>query len=116
MRNIETGHGRLPLPVFLPDATRAVTRAVGPDDMEAVGVEGIVVNTLHLTNHPGTSVLTRLGGVHRFMNWDKVIVSDSGGFQIYSLMTQNQKLGTVTNSGFTYRFEKSQKKRALTPE
>jgi queuine tRNA-ribosyltransferase len=116
MNNLETRHGPLPLPVFLPDATRAVTRAIGPDDMEAAGICGIVVNTLHLSNHPGTSVLSRIGGVHRFMSWEKPIVSDSGGFQIYSMIAQNPKSGSVTNSGFTYHLDKNTKKRIMTPE
>ncbi len=116
MNSLETRRGTLSLPAFLPDATRAVTRAIGPDDMTAVGVEGVVVNTLHLSNHPGISVVARLGGVHRFMNWEKLVVSDSGGFQIYSLITQNPKSGNVSDSGFTYRLDQDRKKRIMTPE
>lgn len=116
MSNLETRRGKLALPAFLPDATRAVIRSVGPDDMIAAGIEGVVVNTLHLSNHPGTSVLARIGGVHRFMNWEKTVVSDSGGFQIYSLITQNPKAGSVTNSGFTYRLDKNSKKKIMNPE
>jgi queuine tRNA-ribosyltransferase len=84
--------------------------------MAVVGVEGIVVNALHLSSHPGTSVLRRLGGVHRFMNWQKPIVSDSGGFQIYSLIAQNPKSGSITSSGFSYYLTKGGKKKIMTPE
>jgi queuine tRNA-ribosyltransferase len=116
VKTIETQHGPLTLPAFLPDATRAVTRAVGPDDMVAAGVKGIVVNALHLSNHPGTTLLARLGGVHRFMNWQRPVVSDSGGFQIFSLIAQNPKSGSITNSGFNYHLDKTGKKRKMTPE
>ncbi len=111
---LSTPHGDLTLPVFLPDATRAVVRSVDAADLVGSGVQGVVVNTFHLLSKPGIRTLSS-GGIHRFMGWDRPVVSDSGGFQIYSLLTKNPKLGSVTSDGFTYRMSKGAKKINLGP-
>lgn len=116
MMTLPTPHGPLPLPAFLPDGTRAVVRTVDTGDLEACGVRAFMVNTLHLATHPGTKLLARLGGVHRFMDWNGVIATDSGGFQVWSLLTENKKLGTISKNGFSYRVDKAAPKKLLTPE
>ena len=114
--SLETAHGILHYPCFLPDATRGVVRSVGSGDMASIGVSGLMVNALHLSRRPGTSVLARSGGVHGFMGWDRPISSDSGGYQIHSLISEDAKLGSVSDKGFVYRFSRSEEKRIVTPE
>lgn len=116
MNTISTMHGDLRLPAFLPDATRAVVRALDARDVAACGIQALMVNALHLSTNPGASVIAALGGVHRFMGWNTPIASDSGGFQAYSLASSARKLGSVSEDGFTYRFDASQEKKHLTPE
>ena len=115
-RSLPTRHGRLPLPAFLPDATRAGVRAVDPEDLRAVGVPGIVVNTFHLMRGPGTRLIKEAGGVHRFMGWDGPVVSNSGGFQVYSLIRQNPGSGTIRPNEVIFREPSSGEKLTLTPE
>lgn len=116
MISLATPRGPLQLPAFLPDGTRAVVRTVDTGDLEACGVRAFMVNTLHLGTHPGTKLLARLGGVHRFMDWRGVVATDSGGFQVWSLVTENKKLGSVSKNGFSYRLDKAAPKKLLTPE
>ncbi len=113
---LDTAHGRLHLPAFLPDATRGVVRAVDSADAVACGVQGLVVNTFHLQTHPGVSVISALGGVHAFMNWHRPVLADSGGFQIFSLLTGSRPLGSITREGFAYRVAPGSRKRILTAE
>lgn len=111
-----TAHGVLKLPVFLPDATRGVVRSVSSADLESVGLSAVVVNPLHLANHPGISAIASIGGIHRFMGSTGPVLSDSGGFQVYSLLATGKANATVTKKGFHYRLKQGQKKRQLTPE
>ena len=91
-------------------------RAVDPQDLRAVGVPGIVVNTFHLMRGPGTRLIKEAGGVHRFMGWDGPVVSDSGGFQVYSLIRQNPGSGTIRPNEVIFREPSSGEKLTLTPE
>ena len=115
-RTVHTQHGALCLPAFIPDGTRAVVRAVDSGDLEACGVSGVMVNIIHLASHPGISAIGSLGGIHRFMGWQCPVSSDSGGFQIFSLITENPHLGSVSEKGFTYRMAPGAEKQTLTPE
>jgi queuine tRNA-ribosyltransferase len=108
-------HGTIDFPVFLPDATRGVVRAVDSADLERCGVTGLVMSIFHLMQHPGSSVIHRHGGLHRFANWRRPIVTDSGGFQVYSLVRQNPKSGSLSEKGMVYRAEDGSKYN-LTPE
>ncbi len=110
-----TRHGALPVPAFFPDATRAVVRALDAGDLEECGVP-VMVNILHLSTHPGISVVGSLNGVHRFMGWQRPLASDSGGFQILSLIGENPSLGSVSEKGFSYRLAPGAEKEMLTPE
>ena len=112
---LRTRRGSLPLPVFVPDATRAAIRSVPTSLLPATGTEALLVSTAHLATQPGTSVVSALGGVHAFMGWDGPVVSDSGGFQVFSLLSSGQGLASVTDAGLSYRFSPKQKHRQLTP-
>ncbi len=116
LETLSTPHGSLSLPAFLPDATRGVIRALDAADLEACGVQSVMVNVFHLLVRPGVRTIAEHGGIHRFMNWRGPVAADSGGFQVYSLLTGSPKLGSVTNRGFTYRLEPGGKKIVLTPE
>lgn len=109
-------HGTLSLPTFLPDATVGAVRAVDSQDLQACGVSGLVMNTFHLMQHPGSSTVQALGGLHQMSAWPHPIVTDSGGFQAYSLIRQNPKFGTLTDNGILFRPEGSNRKLQLTPE
>lgn len=109
-------HGTLTLPTFLPDATSGVVRAVDSADVAACGVHGVVMNTFHLMQHPGSSTVQALGGLHTMSGWPGPIVTDSGGFQAYSLIRQNAKFGTLTDDGIVVKPEGAERKYQLTPE
>jgi queuine tRNA-ribosyltransferase len=112
---LATRHGEISLPQFVPDATRAVVRGVAASALPGSGVDAILVSTAHLAQQPGTSVVKALGGVHRFMGWSGPVISDSGGFQAFSLLTAQKGLATVSDAGLSYRFSPRQKFRNLTP-
>ena len=99
---LETGHGTLPLPAFFPDATRAVVRTVDSHDLVACDVRGLVVNVFHLSTRPGVGLIKRAGGIHAFMGWRRPIASDSGGFQLMSMIRENSRYGTVTDRGIHF--------------
>ncbi len=108
-------HGTLRLPVFLPDATRAVVRAIDSADLEAVGIEGLVMSAFHLMQHPGSTTVKALGGLHKMAGWPHPIVTDSGGFQAYSMIRQNAKFGSLTDKGIIFRPD-AKRKVLLSPE
>lgn len=116
MNVLQLPHGQLQLPVFLPDATLGVVRSVDSADLARCGVQGVVMNIFHLMQHPGSSTVQALGGLHKMSGWRWPIVTDSGGFQAYSLIRQDPKLGSLTNNGLTFRPDKSRRKFTLTPE
>lgn len=109
-------HGQLSLPTFLPDATLGVVRAVDSVDLVNCGVQGVVMNTFHLMQHPGSSTVQALGGLHTMAGWSRPILTDSGGFQAYSLIRENAKYGRLTNDGIVFQPEGTARKFQLTPE
>lgn len=109
-------HGSLSLPTFLPDATLGVVRAVDSVDVWNCGIRGVVMNTFHLMQNPGSSTVAALGGLHRMSGWQGPIVTDSGGFQAFSLIRENARYGVITEDGFVIRPEGSDRKFQLTPE
>jgi len=96
---IRTPHGQFETPVFMPVGTQGSVKAVSSEDMEEMGIKIILANTYHLYLRPGYRILEKLGGLHRFMNWDRPILTDSGGFQVYSL----SKLRTISEDGVTFQ-------------
>jgi queuine tRNA-ribosyltransferase len=108
--------GDITLPVFLPDATQAVVRSVDAVDLLACGVPAVVMNTFHLMQRPGSSVIQSLGGLHKMSGWPLPIITDSGGFQAYSLVHQNPKMGSLSDRGISFLPENNPRKYQLTPE
>lgn len=104
------------LPAFLPDATLGYVRAVDSRDLEKVHIQGLVMNTFHLMQKPGSSTIQAFSGLHHFADWRKVIVTDSGGFQAYSLIHQSDQFGTLTDRGILFRPEGKGRKFLLSPE
>src|SRR6476620_8624710 len=80
-----TPHGDIRTPAFMPVGTQATVKALAPDDLHAVGAPVILSNTYHLSLRPGAAVIAGAGGLHHFMAWDGPILTDSGGFQVFSL-------------------------------
>jgi queuine tRNA-ribosyltransferase len=115
-RSLTLSQGTFPSPIFLPDATFGVVRSVDSQDLEGVGIEAVVMNTFHLMLKPGSSTIQSLGGLHRMSGWKRTIVTDSGGFQAYSLIRQNPKFGTLHEKGINFKPEGSNRTYQLTPE
>lgn len=82
---IRTSHGQIQTPAFLPVATQATVKSLTPEDIQKIGFEAVLCNTYHLYLRPGHRIVKKLGGLHQFMNWSGPIVTDSGGFQVFSL-------------------------------
>src|SRR6516165_1153589 len=82
---LEVPHGAIETPVFMPVGTQATVKGLSPDQLEAAGARIILGNTYHLTLRPGDELIAEQGGLHRFMGWNRPILTDSGGFQVYSL-------------------------------
>jgi len=113
--SISVPHGSVQLPAFLPDATRGVVRALDAGDVANCGVQALQMNVFHLMQRPGSSVVKACGGLHRLFGWDGPIVTDSGGFQVYSLIRQNPDYGQLTERGMVFRPD-GRRRIKLTPE
>jgi queuine tRNA-ribosyltransferase len=109
---IETNHGSFSTPAFLPVGTQGTVKSLTPEDLVEIGVEAILANTYHLYLRPGHEIIQRLGGLHPFMHWEKPILTDSGGFQIFSLA----KLRKITEDGVTFQSHLDGSLHLLTPE
>jgi queuine tRNA-ribosyltransferase len=96
---LQTHHGAIDTPVFMPVGTQATVKGLTPAMLRDAGAAMVLGNTYHLTLRPGDEVIATLGGLHRFMAWDGPILTDSGGFQVYSL-AQSRK---ITDAGATFR-------------
>src|SRR3989338_3812164 len=81
---ITTRHGQVSTPVFMPVGTQATVKAMTPEELKEIGVEIILSNTYHLYLRPGHELIRDMGGLHRFMHWDRPILTDSGGYQVFS--------------------------------
>ncbi len=102
MKNLNIKGKSYDLPIYLPDATRGVTKSLDARDLRECGIKGVVVNTYHLMSSPGVEVVKKFGGIKRFMNFDGLMVSDSGGWQVFSLIHRSDIPGEITNSGVTF--------------
>jgi queuine tRNA-ribosyltransferase len=109
---ITTSHGSFATPVFMPVGTQGSVRAVSPEELEESGVRIILANTYHLYLRPGHRIIENLGGLHRFMHWSGSILTDSGGFQVYSL----SKLRTISEEGVTFQSHLDGSKHFIGPE
>jgi queuine tRNA-ribosyltransferase len=105
-------HGTVQTPAFMPVGTYGSVRGLAPDEIRATGAEMVLANTYHLWLRPGHETLRRLGGLHTFMDWDRPILTDSGGYQVFSL-SEHVK---VSEEGVQFRVPETGDKRHLTPE
>jgi queuine tRNA-ribosyltransferase len=107
-----TPHGAVATPAFMPVGTRASVKGVRPDELRALGTAMVLANTYHLALRPGEELIRELGGLHRFMGWDGPILTDSGGYQIFSL----EALVAIDEDGATLRSVVDGRKLRFTPE
>ena len=109
---VSTANGQITTPAFMPVGTSATVKAMLPESLIKTGAEIILGNTYHLMLRPGEDVISKLGGLHKFMNWDKPILTDSGGFQVMSLA----KLRKISQEGVEFNSHIDGKKYFLTPK
>ncbi len=107
-----TNHGEIETPVFMPVGTLATVKALAPEDLSGMGVGIILANTYHLYLRPGTQVIGKFSGLHRFMNWNGAILTDSGGFQVFSLAA----LKKISEEGVAFQSHIDGSRHLLTPE
>ena len=109
---IDTPHGGIATPAFAPVGTQATVKALDPRDLENLGADLILSNTYHLYLRPGADLIAELGGLHRFMGWDGPILTDSGGFQVFSLAEKRQ----VSDEGVVFASHIDGSRHLFTPE
>lgn len=109
---IHTPHGSFPTPIFMPVGTQASVKGVSPEELKDLGAGIILSNTYHLFLRPGMDLVREAGGLHKFMNWDRAILTDSGGFQVFSL----GELRKITEEGVSFRSHIDGSKKFLSPE
>ncbi|PYN89411.1 MAG: tRNA guanosine(34) transglycosylase Tgt [Candidatus Rokuibacteriota bacterium] len=109
---LTAANGVVETPIFMPVGTHAAVKALGPDDLRAAGAQIVLANTYHLFLRPGHDVVREMGGLHRFMGWDRAILTDSGGFQVFSL----SKLRKITDAGVEFRSPVDGSTHFLSPE
>lgn len=109
---IETPHGKIETPVFMPVGTQATVKAMTKEELETIHSQIILGNTYHLYLRPGDNLINDFGGLHKFMNWDKPILTDSGGFQVFSL----GELRKIKEEGVHFRSHLNGSRHFLSPE
>ncbi|MDI3476725.1 MAG: queuine tRNA-ribosyltransferase [Thermoanaerobacterium sp.] len=109
---LHTPHGDIETPVFMPVGTQATVKTMTPEELKEIGAKIILSNTYHLYLRPGHEVIKKAGGLHKFMNWDRAILTDSGGFQVFSL----GPLRKITEEGVEFRSHLDGSRHFLTPE
>ena len=110
---LRTAHGEIPTPAFMPVGTKASVKSLHPDEVRALGAHVVLGNTYHLHFRPGEDVIEELGGLHAFCGWDGPILTDSGGFQVFSL---RDTLLAVDEDGVTFRSVYDGTPERFTPE
>ncbi len=113
---LKTAHGFLKTPAFLPDATRGFVKFLSPAEVQTSGTEALVVNTLHLYLQPGLKVIRAAGGLHKFMNWPGPLLSDSGGYQVFSLIHKTPGRGRISDEKVVFSSPLDGSRQELTPE
>lgn len=109
---VHTPHGSFDTPAFMPVGTQATVKTVSPEELKEMGAGIILGNTYHLFLRPGHKLIERAGGLHRFMNWDRAILTDSGGFQVFSLANMRK----IREEGVEFRSHLNGDKLFLSPE
>lgn len=113
---LKTRHGNLVTPFFMPDATRGFVKLSTTEDVLATKTEALVVNTFHLYLQPGLELIKKAGGVHNFMSCDLPLLSDSGGFQVFSLIHRSHQMGKIDDEKVTFKSPLDGSYHELTPE
>lgn len=113
---IQTKSGVIDTPFFMPDATRGFVKSMSKSDLDEIDMGPMVVNTYHLYLQPGIETIKKAGGIHDFMNWHKPLLSDSGGYQVFSLIHKNPKMGKITDEKVVFRSPLDGSKHELTPK
>ncbi|MDY2768393.1 MAG: tRNA-guanine transglycosylase [Eubacteriales bacterium] len=108
--------GRVALPAFFPDATYGAVRAAGFEDVENAGLTGLEMNSYHLYSKPGARLIKTLGGLHAFTGYKGAILTDSGGFQLYSMIRENPDYGEIREKEILFRPDRGDEKMHFTPE
>lgn len=116
MRYLETPSGSVRLPAFFPDATYGAIRAGSFDDVYAAGLTGCEMNSYHLMTKPGAKLIKSLGGLHGFTGYRGAILTDSGGFQLYSLIRENPEYGEIRDKEIIFRPDRGRERLTFTPE
>lgn len=109
---ITTPHGAFQTPMFMPVGTQASVKTLAPEELKEMGAGVILANTYHLWQRPGPEIVKEAGGLHKFMNWDQAILTDSGGFQVFSLA----QMRDIKEEGVTFKSHISGAKMFLSPE
>ena len=109
---LHTPHGDIPTPIYMPVGTQATVKAMTPREMDEIGTKIILSNTYHLHLRPGEALIKKAGGLHTFMHWDKPVLTDSGGFQVFSL----SGLRKITEEGVDFRSHLDGGKQFISPE
>ena len=109
---LHTPHGSIETPIFMPVGTQATVKAMTPEELKEIGSQIILSNTYHLYMRPGHELVKEAGGLHKFMNWDKPILTDSGGFQVFSL----GPLRKITEEGVTFKSHLDGSRHFISPE
>ena len=109
---VHTPHGDIPTPIYMPVGTQATVKAMTPREMEEIGTKIMLSNTYHLHLRPGEQLVKEAGGIHQFMSWNKPVLTDSGGFQVFSLAA----LRKITEEGVSFRSHLDGSKRFISPE
>lgn len=121
MGKLKTRHGVINTPFFMPIATRAAVKSLAPDELKVLGAEIILSNTYHLMLRPGEELIKKFGGLHQFMKWPGPILTDSGGYQVFSLGVKNESGNSaagvkIFNNGVKFRDPVNGQQYFLTPE
>lgn len=116
LKKLVTNHGVISTPFFMPDATRALVKLLSASELRALGLPALVVNTFHLYLQPGLGVIKAAGGLHRFMDWSSPLLSDSGGYQVFSLIHRNKKMGRILDDKVVFKSPLDGSSHELSPE
>ena len=109
---VQTPHGDIQTPVFMPVGTQATVKSISPEELKELGAQIILSNTYHLYLRPGDELVKEAGGLHKFMNWDRPILTDCGGFQVFSL----SDLRTISEDGVEFKSHLDGSKHFFSPE
>ncbi len=118
LKRILVKNKALRFPIYCPDATRAVVRSLDSQDLQKAGIEGLILNPYHLLSQPGLKAIKKAGGIKKYMNWQGFAITDSGGWQLLSLIYKDPKFGKITDKGVVFYKDSlgRNKKQIFTPE